>query len=302
MCATYVQLLSRLPASLPPSDLPGMAADASGRRAWTFTDLLRAVHDVPGIERIRFATSHPRYFTGGTGEGMGRVEGGRERTCVLTAVRVVSCHSPPADRLVRACAELPKLCEFFHIPFQVRLACWCQGCGVWSRVWFRMLSTTVPQWECGAGGCGSTAGWAALLRRPYPSPALPHALSALLAERRQRHPARDEARLHARAVRRVRPPATRTRPALASYAPCVPSSSSVSPARASLTRVYTGPHGKSRGSCPAQPATPPNAPAATAPSWTTSAATCQTPPSAETPSWDSRVGIRIPTHKAAQHQ
>ena len=41
-------------------DLPGMAADGSGRRAWTFTDLLRHVHDVPGIERIRFATSHPR--------------------------------------------------------------------------------------------------------------------------------------------------------------------------------------------------------------------------------------------------
>lgn len=66
-------------------DLPGMAEDASGRRANTFTDLLRGVHDVPGIERIRFATSHPRYFT---------------------------------DRLVRACSELPKLCEFFHIPFQ----------------------------------------------------------------------------------------------------------------------------------------------------------------------------------------
>jgi len=46
-------------------DLPGMAEDGSGRRAHTFTDLLRAVHDVPGIERIRFATSHPRYFTGG---------------------------------------------------------------------------------------------------------------------------------------------------------------------------------------------------------------------------------------------
>ncbi len=41
-----------------------MADDASGRRAWTFTDLLRHVHDTPGIERIRFATSHPRYFTG----------------------------------------------------------------------------------------------------------------------------------------------------------------------------------------------------------------------------------------------
>lgn len=66
-------------------DLPGAAADGSGRRAWTFTDLLRHVHDVPGIERIRFATSHPRYFT---------------------------------ERLIRACAELPKLCEFFHVPFQ----------------------------------------------------------------------------------------------------------------------------------------------------------------------------------------
>lgn len=38
--------------------------------------------DAPGIQRIRFATSHPRYFT---------------------------------ERLVRACSELPKLCEFFHI-------------------------------------------------------------------------------------------------------------------------------------------------------------------------------------------
>ncbi|CAL5229412.1 g12733 [Coccomyxa viridis] len=66
-------------------DLPGAAADGSGRRAWTFTDLLHYVHDVPGIERIRFATSHPRYFT---------------------------------ERLVRACAELPKMCQFFHIPFQ----------------------------------------------------------------------------------------------------------------------------------------------------------------------------------------
>lgn len=66
-------------------DLPGMAADGSGRRAHTFTDLLRYIHDAPGLERIRFATSHPRYFT---------------------------------DRLVRACYELPKICEFFHIPVQ----------------------------------------------------------------------------------------------------------------------------------------------------------------------------------------
>jgi tRNA-2-methylthio-N6-dimethylallyladenosine synthase len=66
-------------------DLPGMAPDSSGRRLHTFTDLLRDVHEVEGIERIRFATSHPRYFT---------------------------------ERLIRACAELPKLCEFFHVPFQ----------------------------------------------------------------------------------------------------------------------------------------------------------------------------------------
>lgn len=64
-------------------DLPGVTPE--GRHQNTLTDLLYFVHDVPGIERIRFATSHPRYFT---------------------------------ERLIRACAELPKVCEHFHIPFQ----------------------------------------------------------------------------------------------------------------------------------------------------------------------------------------
>ncbi len=64
-------------------DLPG--ATPEGRHKHTLTDLLYFVHDVPGVERIRFATSHPRYFT---------------------------------ERLIRACAELPKVCEHFHIPFQ----------------------------------------------------------------------------------------------------------------------------------------------------------------------------------------
>lgn len=64
-------------------DLPG--ATPEGRHLHTLTDLLYYVHDVPGIERLRFATSHPRYFT---------------------------------ERLIRACAELPKVCEHFHIPFQ----------------------------------------------------------------------------------------------------------------------------------------------------------------------------------------
>ncbi len=64
-------------------DLPG--TKPNGSHLHTFTDLLYFVHDVPGIERIRFATSHPRYFT---------------------------------ERLIRACAELSKVCEHFHIPFQ----------------------------------------------------------------------------------------------------------------------------------------------------------------------------------------
>ena len=64
-------------------DLPGITP--SGRRCNTLTDLLYFIHDVEGIARIRFATSHPRYFT---------------------------------ERLITACAELPKVCEHFHIPFQ----------------------------------------------------------------------------------------------------------------------------------------------------------------------------------------
>ncbi|MBV5259825.1 tRNA (N6-isopentenyl adenosine(37)-C2)-methylthiotransferase MiaB [Synechococcus moorigangaii CMS01] len=64
-------------------DLPGTTPE--GRNLHTLTDLLYYVHDVEGIERIRFATSHPRYFT---------------------------------ERLIKACRDLPKVCEHFHIPFQ----------------------------------------------------------------------------------------------------------------------------------------------------------------------------------------
>ena len=64
-------------------DLPGSTPE--GRHKHTLTDLLYYVQDVPGIDRIRFATSHPRYFT---------------------------------ERLIKACKELPNVCEHFHIPFQ----------------------------------------------------------------------------------------------------------------------------------------------------------------------------------------
>jgi tRNA-2-methylthio-N6-dimethylallyladenosine synthase len=51
----------------------------------TLSYLLKYIHDIEGIERIRFATSHPRYFT---------------------------------KELIDVCAKLPKVCEHFHIPFQ----------------------------------------------------------------------------------------------------------------------------------------------------------------------------------------
>jgi len=48
-------------------------------------DLMRSIHDVPGLERIRFLTSYPRDMT---------------------------------RRIVEAVAELPKVCEHFNIPVQ----------------------------------------------------------------------------------------------------------------------------------------------------------------------------------------
>ncbi len=68
--------------------LLGQNIDAYGRDLSpkvNLAQLLTYIHDVDGIERIRFATSHPRYFT---------------------------------EDLIRTCAELPKVCEHFHIPFQ----------------------------------------------------------------------------------------------------------------------------------------------------------------------------------------
>ena len=48
-------------------------------------DLLRAVHDISGLERIRFLTSHPNYMT---------------------------------DRLLETVAELPKVCPHIEVPAQ----------------------------------------------------------------------------------------------------------------------------------------------------------------------------------------
>ena len=50
-----------------------------------FTRLLEEVHDVPGVERIRFASPHPRHVT---------------------------------DRFLDAMARLPKICRHLHLPVQ----------------------------------------------------------------------------------------------------------------------------------------------------------------------------------------
>jgi tRNA-2-methylthio-N6-dimethylallyladenosine synthase len=53
--------------------------------ACDFAALLEAVHDVPGVDRIRFASPHPR-------------------------------HVP--ERLIQAVRDLPKVCKHFHLPVQ----------------------------------------------------------------------------------------------------------------------------------------------------------------------------------------
>ena len=48
-------------------------------------DLLESIHDIEGLRRIRFLTSHPRYMS---------------------------------ERIVRTVADLPKVCEHINLPFQ----------------------------------------------------------------------------------------------------------------------------------------------------------------------------------------
>jgi len=62
-------------------DLP----DENGRGRPDLGDLFRAVHDTPGLRRIRFLTSYPRDMT---------------------------------ERIIGAVAALPKVCEHFNIPLQ----------------------------------------------------------------------------------------------------------------------------------------------------------------------------------------
>ena len=68
---------------LEPGDTLHAAARPRGRP--DLGDLMRELHDVPGLERIRFLTSYPKDMT---------------------------------QRIINAVAELPKVCENFNIPVQ----------------------------------------------------------------------------------------------------------------------------------------------------------------------------------------
>ena len=61
-----------------------LAPNGNGRRP-DLGDLFRAVHGTPGLARMRFLTSYPRDMT---------------------------------ERIIRAVAELPKVCEHFNVPLQ----------------------------------------------------------------------------------------------------------------------------------------------------------------------------------------
>lgn len=68
--------------------LLGQNVDAYGRDLYpkaTLSELLRYIHDVDGIERIRFTTGHPRYIS---------------------------------ENLINTVYELPKVMEHFHVPPQ----------------------------------------------------------------------------------------------------------------------------------------------------------------------------------------
>jgi len=66
------------------ADYSGRTAEEAGRKP-DLASLFEAVHDTPGLARIRFLTSYPRDMT---------------------------------ERIVRSVAELPKVCEHFNIPLQ----------------------------------------------------------------------------------------------------------------------------------------------------------------------------------------
>jgi tRNA-2-methylthio-N6-dimethylallyladenosine synthase len=67
------------------NDSSASASHSDGHHAYDLADLLRAVHEIEGLWRIRFLTSHPNYMT---------------------------------DRILQAVRDLPKVCPHIEVPIQ----------------------------------------------------------------------------------------------------------------------------------------------------------------------------------------
>jgi len=113
------------------ADYSGRTAEEAGRKP-DLASLFEAVHETPGLQRIRFLTSYPRDMT---------------------------------ERIVRSVAELPKVCEHFNIPLQAGdndvLAQMRRGYTIEEYVeWVRRIREIVPNATLSTdvivGFCGET--------------------------------------------------------------------------------------------------------------------------------------------------
>src|SRR5262245_10957840 len=83
--AVVAEVRSLVDRGYPEVMLLGQTVNAYQHGSTDFVALLQAVHEVPGLRRLRFTTSHPSHVD---------------------------------ERLARAWRELPKLCPYLHLPFQ----------------------------------------------------------------------------------------------------------------------------------------------------------------------------------------
>lgn len=78
-----------------------------------FSDLLRTIGSISGLERLRFVTSHPRYMSLGVVDAVGK-------KIVDTFLFLFHPFKKLLflTKIILYVAETPTACENFHVPFQ----------------------------------------------------------------------------------------------------------------------------------------------------------------------------------------